>query len=78
MRTPTAVAGVRGTDFVVETDNALQTDVGVFDGAVAVEGLDESGSVAGRFPRIGYPRGIKPGSGDLCGLPVFLRLRNIC
>jgi len=45
VRTQTAVAGVRGTDFVVETDDSMQTDVGVFDGEVTVEGLDKYGKV---------------------------------
>lgn len=45
VKTPTAVAGVRGTDFIVETEDTLQTQVGVFDGEVTVEGLDETGSV---------------------------------
>jgi len=40
VQTPTVVAGVRGTDFVVEVVDTKQTDVGVFDGEVAVAGLD--------------------------------------
>ena len=43
VKTPTMVAGVRGTDFIVETTNSEQTDVGVFDGVVAVGGLDSEG-----------------------------------
>jgi hypothetical protein len=40
VQTPTVVAGVRGTDFAVEVVDTKQTDVGVFDGEVAVAGLD--------------------------------------
>jgi hypothetical protein len=40
VQTPTVVAGVRGTDFAVEVVDGKQTDVGVFDGEVAVAGLD--------------------------------------
>lgn len=43
VRTATMVAGVRGTDFVVETTDSRQTDVGVFDGQVAVAGMDDAG-----------------------------------
>jgi hypothetical protein len=43
VHTPTMVAGVRGTEFVVETTDSRQTDVGVFDGQVAVGGIDEAG-----------------------------------
>jgi hypothetical protein len=40
LQTPTVVAGVRGTDFAVEVLDAKQSEVGVFDGEVAVAGLD--------------------------------------
>jgi hypothetical protein len=40
VQTPTVLAGVRGTDFAVEVVDGKQTDVGVFDGEVAVAGLD--------------------------------------
>jgi len=43
VETPTLVAGVRGTEFIVETTDSEQTDVGVFDGKVAVAGLDKEG-----------------------------------
>jgi len=43
VQTPTLVAGVRGTEFIVETTDSKQTDVGVFDGEVAVGGLDKDG-----------------------------------
>jgi hypothetical protein len=43
--TPTAVAGVRGTEFVVEAFDSEKTDFGVFDGELLVEGVDEYGSV---------------------------------
>jgi len=52
IRTPTAVAGVRGTEFVVEVledqengDHSLVTDVGVFEGNVMVDGLDKNGNI---------------------------------
>ena len=41
--TPTLVAGVRGTEFIVETTDSELTEVGVFDGEVAVGGLDKEG-----------------------------------
>jgi hypothetical protein len=40
VHTQTMAVGVRGTEFVVETISPEQTDVGVFDGSVAVVGLD--------------------------------------
>jgi len=43
VRTPTAVAGVRGTEFMVDATDALQTEVGVFDGRVSVGNLDKNG-----------------------------------
>jgi hypothetical protein len=43
VQTPTAVAGVRGTQFVVETSEAEGTEVGVFEGRVAVDGIDPAG-----------------------------------
>jgi len=43
VRTPTLVAAVRGTDFVVESTTEEETDVGVFEGDVAVLGLDQQG-----------------------------------
>ena len=45
VHTPTLVAGVRGTEFIVETTDSEQTDVGVFDGKVAVGGLDKEGKL---------------------------------
>ncbi len=47
IETPTMVAGVRGTEFVVETADSEKTDVGVFEGEVAVTGFDEQGELAG-------------------------------
>ncbi|MBW1775194.1 MAG: FecR domain-containing protein [Deltaproteobacteria bacterium] len=41
--TPTLVAGVRGTEFIVETTDSQLTEVGVFDGEVTVGGLDKEG-----------------------------------
>lgn len=46
IETPTMVAGVRGTEFIVETAGSEQTDVGVFEGEVSVAGFDEQGDVA--------------------------------
>ena len=43
VKTPTVVAGVRGTEFVVESLTEEQSDVGVIEGEVGVEGLDEQG-----------------------------------
>ncbi|MBW1799881.1 MAG: FecR domain-containing protein [Deltaproteobacteria bacterium] len=43
IRTPTMVAGVRGTEFVVEATDSKETEVGVFDGSVAVAGLGSDG-----------------------------------
>jgi len=43
--TPTAVVGIRGTEFVIETKELNQTDVGVFGGEVYVGGLDQYGEL---------------------------------
>jgi hypothetical protein len=45
VQTPTLVAGVRGTEFVVETTDTEKTDVGVFKGKVAVGGVDREGKL---------------------------------
>jgi hypothetical protein len=45
VRTPTTVAGVRGTEFIVETTAAQQTEVGVFEGDVFVGGIDAQGNL---------------------------------
>jgi hypothetical protein len=45
VHTPTLVAGVRGTEFVVETTDSETTDVGVFEGEVAVGGVDYDGNL---------------------------------
>jgi hypothetical protein len=37
------IAGVRGTEFIIETTDSLQTDVGVFEGEVSVGGVDAEG-----------------------------------
>ena len=74
VKTPTLVAAVRGTEFVVDTGAGEEGDVGVFEGTVAVQGLDLEGrpiqgsevllpkgtqtSVA-RFKRPGKPVGMK-------------------
>jgi hypothetical protein len=39
------VAGVRGTEFVVELTDSTLTDVGVFEGEVAVGGIDAQGKL---------------------------------
>jgi hypothetical protein len=44
VKTPTVVAGVRGTEFVVESLTEEQSEVGVVEGEVGVEGLDEQGN----------------------------------
>jgi len=43
VHTPTLVAGVRGTEFVVETTDSDKTDIGVFEGQVTVGGIDYDG-----------------------------------
>lgn len=43
--TPTLVAGVRGTEFIVEAADTGTGEVGVFDGKVAVGGLDREGNL---------------------------------
>ena len=43
--TPTLVAGVRGTEFIVESTDSNMTEVGVFDGKVAVGSLDKEGKL---------------------------------
>lgn len=45
VQTPTMVAGVRGTEFVVEATDSEKTDVGVFEGEVAVGGVDYDGKL---------------------------------
>ena len=45
VHTPAMIAGVRGTEFVVETTDSEQTDVGVFEGQVAVGGIDQEGKL---------------------------------
>ena len=45
VRTLTMVAGVRGTEFVVELTDSTLTDVGVFEGEVAVGGIDAQGKL---------------------------------
>lgn len=44
VKTPTSVAGVRGTEFAVEATEE-NTDIGVFSGRVGVTGMAESGTV---------------------------------
>jgi len=44
VRTPTAIAGVRGTGWTVESDQA--TDVKCFEGEVYVKGVDAQGNAA--------------------------------
>ena len=46
IETPTMVAGVRGTEFVVETSDSEKTDVGVFEGEVSVSAFDDEGGLA--------------------------------
>ncbi|MBW2035817.1 MAG: FecR domain-containing protein [Deltaproteobacteria bacterium] len=45
VQTPTMVAGVRGTEFVVEATDSEKTDVGVFEGEVAVGCVDYDGKL---------------------------------
>ena len=44
VKTPTSIAGVRGTEFAVEATEE-NTDIGVFSGRVGVTGMAESGTV---------------------------------
>jgi hypothetical protein len=43
VKTPTVVAGVRGTEFVVESLTEEQSDIGVVNGQVSVESVDAQG-----------------------------------
>jgi len=43
IKTNTAVLGVRGTDFVTETEDEDVTDLGVFNGSVAANGISSRG-----------------------------------
>lgn len=43
--TNTAVAGVRGTEFVVDASDPKETNIGVFSGEVEAFGLDDEGNV---------------------------------
>jgi hypothetical protein len=45
VQTPTAIVGIRGTEFVVELADAEETDVGVFEGSVFVNSVDDQGSI---------------------------------
>ena len=45
VHTPTMIAGVRGTEFIVETTDSVQTDVGVFEGEISVGGVDAEGKL---------------------------------
>lgn len=45
VQTPTVIAGVRGTEFIVETTDSTQTDVGVFEGEVTVGAIDKEGKL---------------------------------
>lgn len=47
--TPTAVVGVRGTEFVVEAVDSDQTEVGVFDGEVSVGSVDKDGKLITQY-----------------------------
>ena len=44
VRTPTAVAGVRGTEFKVEVDESGETDVSVTEGEVTVQDVEQTGA----------------------------------
>jgi hypothetical protein len=45
VQTPTAIVGIRGTEFVIELADAEETDVGVFEGSVYVNSVDDQGSI---------------------------------
>lgn len=45
VQTPTAIVGIRGTEFVVELADSEETDVGVFAGSVYVNAVDDEGNL---------------------------------
>ena len=45
VHTPTAIVGIRGTEFVVELADSEETDVGVFEGSVYVNAVDDKGNI---------------------------------
>lgn len=45
VHTPTAIVGIRGTEFVVELADSEETDVGVFEGSVYVNAVDDEGNL---------------------------------
>ncbi len=69
VNTPTAVAGVRGTEFIVET-NGKVTEVGVLDGEVEVKDLSGLGSV---ILKPGFQTLVRAGGAPLPPSPLNLR-----
>lgn len=78
VQTPTVVAEARGTDFAVEVLDTRQTDVGVFDGEVAVAGLDRQNRVM-RDSEIVLGKGYQSSvfKNKPPGAPVHLRERML-
>lgn len=45
VKTPTSIAAVRGTEFVVDATDTQDINIGVFDGELVVGGIDENGKL---------------------------------
>ncbi len=74
INTPTAVAGVRGTEFVVET-NGQMTEVGVLDGEVEVRDRNGMGSV---ILKPGYQTMVRMGGAPMPPRPLnFRQIRKL-
>ncbi|GEM_PF-6326286 len=74
INTPTAVAGVRGTEFFVETDGKV-TEVGVLDGVVEVSDRNGLGRV---LLQKGFLTMVRPGSAPMRPKPLSLtQLRKL-
>ncbi len=65
VRTPLAVAAVRGTEFGLDVSAEGATEVGVAEGAVAFQALDEKGEPRGEELRVPPQEGaeVRPGKG---------------
>ncbi|MDP8266278.1 MAG: FecR family protein [Candidatus Aceula meridiana] len=70
VKTPTAIAGVRGTGWTVESDDA--TDVKCFEGEVYVKGLDKRGNITTVDRSIKEGLGIKVAKEGVVGKDFFL------
>lgn len=64
--TSNAVAGVRGTEFIVDATETRATTIGVFSGEVDAFGLDDEGSILENEPVLvkkGYQTSVSPNQG---------------